>query len=94
MLGEIEREKSKNRVNGNCSKIIECMSECLRVPASNKYAAWESKAAWANRRSAKKQSRGRKKRMKAGLQCWRVRELKTREDRLNNEAERLEMMQN
>lgn len=43
MFSETEREKSKTRVNGNCSKIIECMSMHWRVPASNKCTACENK---------------------------------------------------
>lgn len=53
VFSETEREKSKSRVNGNCSKIIECMSKCLRLPASNKYTACESKPVWAKGGSAK-----------------------------------------
>lgn len=53
VFSETEREKSNTGVNGNCSKIIECMSKCSRLPASNKYAACKSKPVWAKGESAK-----------------------------------------
>lgn len=43
VFSETEREKSNTGVNGNCSKIIECMSKCSHLPASNKYTACKSK---------------------------------------------------
>lgn len=88
VVGEIEWEKGKNRVNRNCSKIIESMSEHLCVLASNKYAAWESEPIWANKGSAHKKSNQGEGKSKCKQSC------SVEEHRTKNEAERLEMMQN
>lgn len=50
---KLKGKKSKTRVNGNCSEIIECMSKRLHLPVSNKYTACESKPVWAEGASAK-----------------------------------------
>lgn len=68
MFSESEREKSKTRVNGNCSKIIECMSKRWRVPASNKYPACENKLV-GHREELLKANKGSKEHLQVGCRA-------------------------
>lgn len=67
MFSETEREKSKTRVNGNCSKIIECMSKRWRVPASNKYTACGNKLV--GHREELKANKGNKEHLQVGFRA-------------------------
>lgn len=63
---ELNKKKAKKtnkkpqKVNGNCPKVIECMSEHLCVLASNKYTSWQSKPIWENKESAESNQGGEK----------------------------------
>lgn len=81
VFSETEREKSKTRVNGNCSKIIECMSKRWCVPASNKYTACKNKLV-GHREELLKANKGSKEHLQVGCRAAGLGEQGTRDDRL------------